>query len=364
MFHKIILIFCLSAFALSGCFKSDKKTPRVVEEDTTVPAITLQGTSLIYIEAGTTYVDAGATAADNNDGDITADIIIVNNVDTSTFGTYTVTYNVTDSSDNSAVEGIRVVKVVTSVERCGDIPEACEDAMVQIEGRYAHFDVVAQIAEVVFVEGGLYKTLIISYGFTDFEVVDGELIETDSFCHAEYISNDTSTTTRTPDEFTQAIIPRETTVDIFRVDGSWVIWRPETPTFIGFDQDSSIPLPDEIDISDPRIADDDDDGDPGITVYVTLFGIEEELYLARREIFAYDLLLQADDSLTGYVKDSSEQLVIGASNDLLLSSPEPDQYEDMSQSPIMLIPLEGIWDCDRLMGADGAALLPPIPEIW
>ncbi len=250
------------------------------------------------------------------------------------------------------------------VERCDEIPAACQEIMAQIEGRYAHFDVVAQVAEVAFVAGGIYKTLIISYGFTDFEVVDGELIETDSFCHAEYISNDTSTTTETPDEFTQAIIPRETTVDISRVNGDWVIWRPETPTFIGFDQDSSIPLPDEIDISDPRIADDDNDGDPGITVYVTLLGTEEELYLARREIFAYDLHLQTDNSLTGYVKDSSEQLVLGASNDLLLSSPEPDQYEDMSQSPIVLIPLEGEWDCDRLMGAEGQALLPAIPEIW
>jgi len=26
--------------------------------------------------------------------------------------------------------------------------------------------------------------------------------------------------------------------------------------------------------------------------------------------------------------------------------------------------LEGIWDCERLMGPDGAAFLPPVPEIW
>jgi len=26
--------------------------------------------------------------------------------------------------------------------------------------------------------------------------------------------------------------------------------------------------------------------------------------------------------------------------------------------------LEGIWDCERLLGPDAAAFLPPVPEIW
>jgi hypothetical protein len=252
------------------------------------------------------------------------------------------------------------------VESCGSIQDQCDATMSQIEGRYAHFDVVAQVADFEFAPGGVYKTLIVSYGFTDFEVVDGELIETDSFCHAEYIGNDPNSSTYTPDEFTQAIIPRSSAVDISRVNGEWVIWRPETPTLIGFDADSSEVLPDYplADPNDPRISDDDNDGDPGITVYVTILGTEEELYLARREIFAYHLDLQTDGSLTGYVEDSSEQLVLGATSDLLLLAPEPSQYEDMTRSPIELFPLEGIWDCDRLMGPDGAAFLPAVPEIW
>ena len=56
--------------------------------------ITLNGDAQITIEVGTTYTDPGATASDNSDGDITADIVTVNNVDTSVIGSYTVTYNV------------------------------------------------------------------------------------------------------------------------------------------------------------------------------------------------------------------------------------------------------------------------------
>ena len=40
----------------------------------------------ITVEVGTTYTDLGATASDNYDGDITADIVTVNNVDTSVIG--------------------------------------------------------------------------------------------------------------------------------------------------------------------------------------------------------------------------------------------------------------------------------------
>ena len=71
--------------------------------DTTAPVITLLGEAIVTIEVGTTYTDAGATALDNYDGDLTSSIVIVNNVDTSTVGTYTLTYNVSDTSGNAAV---------------------------------------------------------------------------------------------------------------------------------------------------------------------------------------------------------------------------------------------------------------------
>ena len=79
--------------------------------DTTAPVITLVGDAQITVEVGSTYTDLGATASDNYDGDITADIVTVNNVDTSVIGSYTVTYNVTDSSGNAATEVTRTVNV-------------------------------------------------------------------------------------------------------------------------------------------------------------------------------------------------------------------------------------------------------------
>ena len=83
--------------------------------DTTVPVITLEGNTTVDIEVGSAYTDAGATATDNYDGDITSSIVTVNPVDTDVVGQYTVTYNVSDANSNAAVEVTRTVNVVSSL---------------------------------------------------------------------------------------------------------------------------------------------------------------------------------------------------------------------------------------------------------
>ncbi len=87
--------------------------------DNTAPVITLSGATPLNIEINSVYIDAGATATDNFDGIITADIVTINPVDTATLGTYLITYNVSDAAGNAAAQVTRtvnVVAVVTTVE--------------------------------------------------------------------------------------------------------------------------------------------------------------------------------------------------------------------------------------------------------
>lgn len=91
---------------------ADEVVRTVTVYDSIVPLITLLGSSPITVEKGDTYVDAGATALDNDSVDLTSSIAVVNTVDMTTPGTYSVTYNVMDSSQNSAVEVTRTVNVV------------------------------------------------------------------------------------------------------------------------------------------------------------------------------------------------------------------------------------------------------------
>ena len=55
------------------------------------------GEDPVTIEVGTTYTDAGATATDTYDGDITSSIVTVSTVNTAIVGVYSVTYNVSDT---------------------------------------------------------------------------------------------------------------------------------------------------------------------------------------------------------------------------------------------------------------------------
>ena len=86
-------------------------TRTVTVVDTTLPVITLLGDDVVTLEVGDTYTDAGATATDNYDGDITSSIVTVSTVNTAIVGSYTVRYNVSDAGGNAALEVTRIVNV-------------------------------------------------------------------------------------------------------------------------------------------------------------------------------------------------------------------------------------------------------------
>jgi hypothetical protein len=225
----------------------------------------------------------------------------------------------------------------------------------ELQGRWAHYDIVAY-------EDPAMKTMIVSYGFTDFAVEDGALVESEQFCTAEQVS-DQPIQTAISDAGTQAIRPVSTPVEVTGSPGELRVQRPATPTPVGIELED--PANDELpsDPDDPRISDDDGDGKPGITVTIEIGDtVSGELYLARREIFAYDMRQEGPDTLSGTVIDSSEQLVIGASDPIFETDAQWVQVDDLSFSPILLERVDEGWDCDRLV-AERDALFPPVPPI-
>jgi len=73
-------------------------------------SITLTGDSSIDHEWGTAWTDPGYAATDSSTGDITSQVAVTGTVNTSTDGTYTLTYSVT-GSDGNAVSTTRAVIV-------------------------------------------------------------------------------------------------------------------------------------------------------------------------------------------------------------------------------------------------------------
>lgn len=72
-------------------------------QELTPPVLTLAGEERLFLKLGEAYTEAGYSAIDNADGDITSQVIVSGSVDINTIGTYVITYSSTDSSNNTSV---------------------------------------------------------------------------------------------------------------------------------------------------------------------------------------------------------------------------------------------------------------------
>ncbi len=84
--------------------KAEKIRTVIVSTDNTPPTLTLKGRNPMSLKVGQDYVEPGATAVDDVDGDITDKIEITGTVNTDSAGTYTVTYSVSDNAGNETVK--------------------------------------------------------------------------------------------------------------------------------------------------------------------------------------------------------------------------------------------------------------------
>lgn len=225
-------------------------------------------------------------------------------------------------------------------------PDELESVKKALVGHYAHYDVVSY-------EDTTTKTtmrsFIISYGFTDFYLEDGKLMQSDSFVRAEQKLSRKNASSKFSDEAVQAIKPRVQEVELSFNEGSWEIYRPSTPSLLGITGDPSQKL--STDPNDPNLTDPDNDGNPGVTVQIKVGKFfSGEIYITRREIFSNYLRLNNNGTLSGYIVDESEQFVVGASRKILAQPSNSVQHPDMGLSPILLIPInEGIDTPEELM---------------
>ncbi len=104
---------------------------RPFQKDTTAPVLTLLGNETITLPAGVDYLEPGFAAVDNVDGDITNKVQMQGAIDVYTPGTYTITYTVTDNSNNT-----------TTVVRTVIIEKVSQPPVVQPTGKviYLTFD--------------------------------------------------------------------------------------------------------------------------------------------------------------------------------------------------------------------------------
>ena len=138
--------------------------------DNVPPVITLNGVNPATIELGATYVDAGATAYDAFHGNTA--VTSSDNVDTSTVGSYTVTYTATDLDNNTAT-ATRTVNVVDTtapvVTVTGDNPATVELGTAYTDAGATATDLsgTVQVVSSGQVDTSAVGTYTISYSSTD-----------------------------------------------------------------------------------------------------------------------------------------------------------------------------------------------------
>jgi hypothetical protein len=79
--------------------------------DAVPPVIELVGGPTVDVPAGDAFQDPGATASDNIDGDLSANVVATSTVDSRIVGTYKVVYTVSDAAGNAADPVTRTVRV-------------------------------------------------------------------------------------------------------------------------------------------------------------------------------------------------------------------------------------------------------------
>jgi len=121
-----------TAIDMAGNIGTATRTVTVKEVilDTQAPVITLMGESSMTLNHNDQYIEAGATAIDNIDDNVS--LTVSGSVDTTTVGTYIITYSATDLAGNKAENKLRTVVVVS--------PSECEDKYSEalMQGREAY----------------------------------------------------------------------------------------------------------------------------------------------------------------------------------------------------------------------------------
>jgi hypothetical protein len=138
-----------------------------------------------------------------------------------------------------------------------------------------------------------------------------------SVCAIDVDSGTAVVNTTIPAAFVRAIPESRSTVQLVERDAEWTLsgWSLTEVVGMALDQPSTEMLPTSAD--DPRVTDADGDGHPGVTVQVRGI-VRGEVYVAQRGISTLSTTVVDENTIDGQVNWSAQQVVLGASNRMLL----------------------------------------------
>jgi hypothetical protein len=232
--------------------------------------------------------------------------------------------------------------------------EDAQTSTLEIEGYFGQRAILSGIAEVPVL--GFQETNTVGLGLVKIERQDGILSYRVQTCETKIERADDIVTTLIPKAFIDSIPISYRTgfVDGNNVHFSQLI---ELNGIVLND-----PLLDELptDINDGRIFDQDDDGLPGVTVFVSGL-ISGQINLIQRTIT--QLSGQFDeDKITGLIRWTIDEQILGSDQELLAMGAPITPNIDATRSVFELIRIPSNFDCDALIDA-APTLFDPEPLV-
>jgi hypothetical protein len=128
-------------------------------------------------------------------------------------------------------------------------------------------------------------------------------------------------------------------------------WQRATASYaVGWTpaEDADEELPASAD--DPRVFDQEGDGNPGVTVHLAGL-MTADLYVAQRNCSSQRGVRSAEGRLDGsYDSACAAQRILGSDNPFLADDVPSRVHPDADRHSVRYVPLEESWDCDRLTG--------------
>ena len=234
---------------------------------------------------------------------------------------------------------VLIMVLSISVAVLGDIPN--------LAGRWVMLQVYPQIA-VLPLAGEVNQS---SYVIQQVEIEQhgGMLTMLDSYCFTYVDSGTPLVSTEIPAAFMAALRPTPRIATVMEQDDEILFAQEPYIEIRGavLENPETDELPEGPD--DPRVVDQDGDGNPGMTVSAKIFGINAgETYVVQRVRYVLTGTVISLDRIEGTIEWSDEQSILDVSNPILRagasSSPDPDPAKHVF---VMIRAQEG-WTCEWL----------------
>jgi len=226
--------------------------------------------------------------------------------------------------------------VLVGVAGWGVLPELSGDwVMLQVYPRIAELPLVGESTQTSYV---VQRVTV--------EQEEAALVMTDEYCFTVIEESSALATTQIPDEFMRSLRPQPRAATLREEGGETVFEQAPYLEIRG----AILENPETDDLptvpEDARVIDQDEDGFPGMTVNVNIFGLlEAQIYVVQRVQYQLRGVVVSADRIEGLIGWTDEQNVLDATSPLLLAGAESVADPDPAKHLFVMLRAEEDWTC-------------------